>query len=288
MPVQTTETGKIYFPDGAKAQVKAAGDSVYSDLGALNSAITVTLNYTENQVQTANAGDLALQIRNMLIDGGFTLININQDTFTKMGGGMFENVVTDGTPVSASPDQDIAAGWADNTPSDMAILTSSSDSTELKVTAKPTLTSVTLDPDGTPEVLTEDNDYVVISDVNSSSGWAIQFISAGMTTGSPTTFPIRIVYGTNTPVSRTTTYAGKSTDILEAYQLKFTHTGGNGLVREVELYAVDPTSGGFNFSFKGANEDGTEEMPLTFRGKIDSTRTNGRQLMAFIVDEGAE
>lgn len=287
MPVQTTKKGNIYFPDGAKAQVKASGDSSYTDLGALNSAIGITLNYTENQLSTANAGKTDPQIRDMEIEGSFTLINFDLAAVEKMGGGIFERAQTAGTAVTTSPDQDIAAGWSDNTLYDLDIQTSSSDSTPLRASAKPTLTSVTLDPDGTPEVLTENNDYVVQENSNSTSGWSIQFISAGMVVGSPTTFPIRIDYSSVTPYATTNMYVGTSTKILTPYALKFTHTDSNSKIREVEIFSVSPTSGGFQFNFKGANEDGVEEMPITFNGDIDTSLTDGRQLIRWTVDDNA-
>jgi aconitate hydratase len=85
MPAQTTVTGNVYFPDGAKAQVKASGEGSYTDLGALSSAITLTLNYDENEVLSANAGTLRKQISNMSVDGAFTLIKLNPATISKMG-----------------------------------------------------------------------------------------------------------------------------------------------------------------------------------------------------------
>jgi hypothetical protein len=287
MPVQTTATSNIYFPDGALVSVKASGDVTYTDLGAINSAVTATLNYDENQVETANAGKLAKQIRNMTVEGAFTLINLNMTGIEKISGGLFTTVDTAAAPVATIPDQTIAAGWDDQISYELVMETSGSDSTRLRTTTAPTLTSVTLDPTGTPEVLVEDSEYVVVADANSSSGWAIQFISSNMATGSPKTFDIVVDYGSNTPVASSTLYAGSSTATLSAYAMKVTHTDANSLVRELELFSVDPNSGGFQFNFKGANEDGVEEMPLTYTAKLDTSLTDGRQLMSWKVDNGA-
>ena len=286
MPVQTTNTQYMYFPDGAKVEIMAAGDVSYTDLGAINSAVTATLNWTENQIETANAGKTIKQIKEMQIEGGFTLINLNPLGVEKLGGGLFTKVDTPGTANTDIPDQVIAANWNDNVKYELIMLTSSSDSTKLRTTAKPTLTSVTLDATP-PETLTENNDYVIVADTGSYSGWSIQFISANMSTSSPKTKAITIDYGSNTPVAKTTLYAGSSTELLTAYAMKITHTDDNSLTRVLELYSVDPNSGGFQFNFKGANEDGLEEMPLTYMAKIDSSKTSGRQLMAFSVDNGA-
>ena len=286
MPVQTTHTEYMYFPDGAKVEIMAAGDVSYTDLGAINSAVTATLNWTENQIETANAGKTIKQIKEMQIEGGFTLINLNPLGVEKLGGGLFTKVDTAGTATTDIPNQVIAANWNDNVKYELIMLTSSSDSTKLRTTAKPTLTSVTLDATS-PETLTENNDYVIVADTGSYSGWSIQFISANMSTGTPKANTITIDYGSNTPVAKTTLYAGSSTELLTAYAMKITHTDDNSLTRTLELYSVDPNSGGFQFNFKGANEDGLEEMPLTYIAKIDSSKTSGRQLMAFSVDNGA-
>lgn len=287
MPVQTTQTSHVYFPDGAKVSVKKSTDVSYTDLGALNGSVTCTLQWDENQVETANAGKLAKQIRNMRIEGALTLINLNPTGIEKMSGGLFTKVDTAASAVTTIPNQVIAASWADNVKYELVMYTSSSDSTKLRITTKPTLTSVTLDASGSPETLTENNDYVVVADTGSYSGWSMQFISANMSTGSPTTKAITIDYGSNTPVASSTLYAGSSTVELTAYSMLIQHTDSSSLHRELELYSVDPSAGSFVFSWKGANEDGVEEMPLTFQAKLDTSLTDGRQLMAWTVDNGA-
>lgn len=293
MPVQTTLTNYVYFPDGAKVSVKAAGEVSYTDLGAIEQSVTATINYDESQVETGNAGKLAKRIKNMTIAGAFNLINLNPENIVRIGGGLFTQATTASAPLATIPDQVIAANWNDNIKYEIVMYTSSTDATMLKTTAKPTLTSVTLDALGTPEVLTEigagaGGDYMVVADSNSYSGWSIMFNSAGMSTGSPKTKDITIDFGSNTPVAKTTIHCGSSGATLSAYAMKITHTDSNTLVRELELYSVDANTGGFQFNFKGANEEGVESMPLTFTAKLDSSKTDGRQLFAFSVDNGAE
>ena len=287
MPVQTT-LRNFLFPDGAKVSVKESGAVSYTDLGTITNTVAQTLEYDENKVQFANAADSSTQIKNMKITGGFTLAHWDLDNLNRLGGGMFSTIDTAGTPLTTIPDQDVAAGWDDNIIYDMTMVVSSSDSTVVRTTAKPTLTSVTLDPDGTPEVLVEDDDYIVAANSNSPSGWSIQFISSGMATGSPKTFIIRIDYGTNTPIANTTLYAGSSTVILTAFAMRITHTDSNGLIRQLDLYSVDTGSGSFQFNFKGANEEGVEEIPLTYTAKLDDSLTDGQQLLAFRFDDGAQ
>jgi hypothetical protein len=293
MPIQSSIVSYVYFPDGAKVSVKASGEVSYTDLGAIENAVTATLNYDESQIETANAGKLAKRLKNMTIAGAFNLINLDPANIVRLGGGLFTSSTTAASANTTIPDQVIAANWNDNIKYELIAYESSSDSTKLKLSAKPTLTSVTLDAAGTPEVLAEigagaGGDYMVVADSNSYSGWSIIFNSAGMTTGTPKTLPITIDYGSNTPVAKTTVHCGSSGATLTASAMKITHTDSSSLVRELELYSVDANTGGFQFNFKGANEDGVESLPLSFTAKLDSSLTDGRQLFAFSIDNGAE
>jgi len=288
MPQQTVKTGNVYFPDGALVAAKAKGDSTYTDMGAIMEGVTQTFTYETNDVETGNAGTLNRQIRNMKMNGSFTLINLNQDAIEKIGGGMFTVTKIPGTIVldAAITDQTIAAGWADNTDYDLSII-ETTPNTNLRVVAKPTITSITLDPTGTPEVLVEDLQYRIVANQNSSSGWSLSFIESNIVTVSPTTFEIVIDYGDNTPVASSTLSAGSSTVKLEAYELKITHTDSDGKIRQLEMPAVDTNSDGFQINFKGANQDGVEEMPLTYTAKLATDKLDGEQLFKWTIDEGA-
>jgi len=286
MPAQTTLTDYIYFPDGAQVLIDTAGLGSYTDLGAISSSVTATLNYDINQFETANAGKLERQIKNMTLAGAFTLINLNMANIVSMGGGLFTSADTAGSELSAIPDQTIAASWTDNKLYPLDMETTSTDDTKLRMSTQPVLTSVTLNH-ATPEVLVEDTDYVVVADANSYSGWSFQFISGNMNSAAPTTYSITVDYGANTPVASTTLYCGSSTATLTAYAMKIKHTDSNSKVRELDLFSVDMDSGAFAFSFKGATEDGVEELPLVFTAKVDPDRVDGRQLMSFKVDTDA-
>lgn len=283
MPVQTTEKSYVYFPDGAKVSVKASGDGGYTDLGAIGSAVTATLQWDASQESSANAGQYDTQIRNMRIEGGFTLHNLNPVGIEKLGAGIFTKVDTAGSEVLAAAftDQSIV-GYTAGVPIDLvAIVTATGQ--PIKFSAAPTITSVTGSTSG---ALVANDDYVIVRNLNAASGYQIYFIGSGTNTpGTSETYTID--WGNNTPIASTKIYAGSSTAVLTAYAMKVTHTDDNSKVRELELFSVDPNAGGFVFSFKGANEDGVEEMPLTFTAKLNTTLTNGRQLMSWNVETGA-
>lgn len=282
MPVQTTETTNVYFPDGTKVEISTNDGSSYDDLGAINSTTTATLEYEINRVQTANAGTLKIQARNMRISGGFTLINLNIDRIADLSGGMLTVTDTAGSPLAAIPDQVIASGATEKAMINLAPETSSSDTTKIRFSTTPVLTSVTGSVDG---ALAADDDYTIHPDNNSYSGYSISFNTAG-TTLTTMTQTFTVDYGTNTPLASSTLTGGESVQILDDYILRFTHTDENSKTRVLTLYSVDIESGGLQFNYKGANEDGVEEMPVTFAAKLDTARTSGEQLFAWAVEDG--
>jgi hypothetical protein len=279
MPIQTTKKTHITFPDGAQVAVDTG--SGYFDVGAIQSAVTQTLNYTENQTEGANWGKSDLQIREMTIAGGFTLVNLDPEGVEKLGAGMFERVTTAGTPTLTVDDQIIASGFTDKSNIALDLIDSN---VYLKASAEPTLTSVTGSVDG---ALTADDDYTIVVDSSASSGYSIVLNTAG-TILSTTAQTITIDYNSVTPIASQILYAGTSTKILTAYSMRVRHTDSNSKIRQVEMFAVNPNSGSFQFNFKGANEDGIEEMPLTYTAQLDTSRTDGRQLIAWTFETGAQ
>ncbi len=286
MGYQTDQNGNIYIPKGCKVEIMASGDVSWLDMGVVNDTVAASMTWTLNKNEFGNAKPME-SAKDMLVDGGFTLVNMPAANVEKLGNGMIETVTTAASPVATIPDQTIDSGWADQVSYPLILQTSSSDSTELRITSAPTLTSVTLDPSGTPEVLVLNSEFVIVADSSSSSGWSIQFISANMSTGSPTTFDIEVDYDTNTPVASTTTYAGTTSLELTEYQMRFTATDTNDLIRRLHLFSVLTQPGGIQFNYKPITDDGVEDMPVTFQAKIDDTLTNGRQLLSWTVEAGA-
>ena len=280
MPAQTIKKN-LYFPDGAKVSIKKAGSGVFLDVGAISTAVNNVYNYDENQFETANAGKTDKQIKNMTIGGDFTLINLEQDGIEALSGGAMELVVNNGTPTGTVEDQVIATGaWTDMSINNLVL----DDATVLLKATAVTFTTVTADTSG---VLAVNDDYFLIADTNSPSGYSIQFsVNGTATLGLGET--ITLDYNSVTPIDSSTLYGGSSTDVLSAYAMKITHTDDNNKIRELELFSVDSNAGGFAFNFKGANEDGVEEMPISYTAKIDTTRVNKRQLFAWTIEAGAQ
>lgn len=272
MPVQTNLKSYIYFPDGCKVEAKESADAEYIDIGAISSAVTSTLNWTESSVETANAGTLDTKISKMEMSGGFTLINLNPIGIKKLGGGVFIVEEIPGTAIAAGSSQTIAAGWEAGVIYPMVF-----GSNNVKAAEKPTITSIT--PEG-ESALVANTDYVIVETDNSDSGFGIVFI-----TDTKSAKALTVVYGAITPVAQTQLSCGNSSVVLRPYMLRFTHTDDDGKKRQLELPYVYSNSGGFQFNFKGANEDGVEEMPITYTARIDSSRVNNKQLMTWSIEE---
>jgi len=281
MPKQTTKKGHIYYPDGALLAVKAKGEGSFTDVGAISSVITNSLTWTENVIDTANAGELDKQYKAMKMESAFTLITLNPESIERMSGGMLTKSVTTSSPFVDAPDETILSGdWTDVSPVNIAPTTLAGVAVRISAIS---LTSVT---GGTDGPLTADDDYTLIVDSNSPSGYSIVFNTAG-TNLTTIVQDIVIDYNSITAIASTKITGGASTVVVDASAIKITHTDDNGKIRQIELYAVDVNSAGFAFNFKGANEEGVEEMPISFTAKIDTSRTSGDQLFAWTVEDGA-
>ena len=292
MPAQTSERSYMIVKDGTKISVEAYGEVAYTDIGVCKGNAELKLNWTELQEQSANAGKSDAYAKNPECEITFTLQNLNMANISRMASGLFNLVATPGTANSSIPAQTIAAGWANNVKYPLIFLTSSSDSTQLKLPTKPTITSVTIATDTTPETLTEwsasaSGDYTVVADSGSYSGWSIIFNSASMAVSDPTTRVITITHGTNTPTARNTYHIGTTVQALAPFKILMEHTDTAGKIRGREIHKCYATPGSINFSYGGADEDGFDEMQFTIKGVLDTTLTDGRQLMSVYNDVGA-
>ena len=274
MPNQTQKTANIYFPDGARVEVKSASSDEWFDVGAINSAVTATLNWTESSVETANAGTLDTKISKMEIAGGFTLINLDPVGVQKMGGGIF--TLTQTKAEANTPNAQKFTGLKKGVVYPLELIHSTSGASFRTVEA-PTISGIAISGGSS---VTENTDFIVVADDNAPSGWGLTFVNVSSDAGKPFT----VTYGSCTPIATTAIHAGSSSCVLKPYAMQIVHEDDDGHKRSLELPCVYGNSGGFQFNFKGANEDGVEEMPLTFTARLDTKRVNGKQLMSWSVE----
>jgi len=291
MPSQTTHKEYVFIPDGCAVLAKKANESSFTDLGVVMGNCEAALSWAETKREYANA-EADMGVKDMIIEGSFELGNLNPDNIDRIGMGIFTKETIAAAPNTAIPVQDISAGWEDNVKYELVMYNSATGNVKIHMATKPIITTVKLAPAGVDETLTEigaaaSGDYMIVKDSNSYSGWSIIFNSAGMSVGSPKTLPIRITYGTNIPIASTTLFAGSNSVTLDGYLLQFKHTDSAALNRILDLFNVYTKSGGFKFSFKPVTDTGIETMPISFTAKLDTTRIDGKQLMAWTYETGA-
>lgn len=261
----------VFFPNGCLASYSTDGTS-FTDLGVLVGDTSAVWNYDINEV-IFSQGQKKRQYKNQTIEATLSLADINPDALSALAGGMLTKSTTTSGAVTTMPDQVIAEGFALNTPIALVLETSSSDSTKLKASAEPTLTSVSGSVDG---ALVDGTDYEIIIDDSQYSGYSIVFLS-GVTLAQD----ITIDYASVTPVATTTLTAGSSTYVPDTLALKFADSASG---RTLTIYAANVNSGGFAFGFKASDSDGVEQMDLSFNGQLDTTRTSGDQLFSWVLE----
>jgi len=285
MPIQTTIKGYVKYKDGAKVEILKSGGS-WTDAGAMKGGINLTIDYTEDRQASSNAGIMRTQIKDMKVNGSFNLLNLDPSILEQMGGGLFTQTNTAGSQIlSADFTSQVFTGFVAGVPVNLVPLVTAT-GLPIRFASAPVITSVTGTGTGASGLLAVNDDYTIIVDHSSASGYSIVFNTAGSATVAITE-TITIVWGNNTPNARTTLTAGTSTKVITPYGLRFTHTDSAGLIRQLTVYSVTTNTGGFNFGFGGADEEGLEEMAISFTGEIDTTLTDGAQLIAYVEDVGA-
>ena len=292
MPNQTTIKSYVMPADGCKVEVEADGEVSYTDIGVVVGNVDASLTWTEAKREWANA-EADLSVKDMQMDISFEMANLNPANIVRLSSGVLTSVPVSDTSHTTIPAQTIAAGWGDKIKYELVMYASATDSTKLRMATAPVLTSVKLDPDSANETLTAwgagaSGDYSIVADPNSFSGWSIVFNSVSMATGSPKTKEIEITYDANTPVASTILYAGSNSVTLAGYKLRLTHTDSASLKRILDIYNVYTKSGGIQFGFKPVTDSATESIKVTATAKVDGTLTDGRQLMAWTYETGAE
>lgn len=266
----TPITSYVNFNNGCEVYYSEDGVS-YTQLGATIGDAEGVWNYDKVEIVTAT-GQKLISYKNQTIAAAFNLININPEHLAALSGGMLTRAVVAGTPFSDAPDQTIAANWSDMTPIHLAPTTAAGVAVDCSVV--PTLTSVT---GATAGALTAGVDYYIITDSASFSGFSIVLDTAGAA-GLVTTEVVTVDFNSVTPVASETLSAGEESYTPTAIAIRFTDPEA---AQTLTIYSADVDSGGFMFGFKSADSDGVQEMPFSFTGKIDTSRTSGDQLFSW-------
>ena len=192
----------------------------------------------------------------------------------KLGGGLFSRtVISSGS--QAVEDQVIAADWTDKDP--IVLILVDSNGQTYKADGEPAITSVTASTAG---VLAANDDYTIIPDQNSASGYSIVLNTAG-TAGVTTSETVTIVFNSPTVVAQEKLTGGgvKNLDAIE------------GLI-ETELKDGTPVTihfykgyynGNLSLPSGAVNNPEATVSDVTISLKNDTSRDEGDQVFEVIL-----
>ena len=277
MPIQTTKKN-VRIADGCRISVKKSADADFLDLGVVQGDYVATLQYDEENIEFANATPLKRK-SNMRIEGSFTMGNLEGECLEKISNGIVTRVATPGSQVlSAEFDEQVIDGFALNTPIELSPVVTAT-GVAIKFSEAPVIASIVTD-DAPPEPLVANDDYFIIANANSHSGYSVMFNGSG-SAGLDGTEELTITYGDNTPVASETLYAGTSSFTAQPFAMRVQHLNSAGAVDySLDLYNVYTSPGSYNFGLNGADTGGIDTMDITFAAELDETKTDGRQLLA--------
>ena len=273
MPAQTT-VDKFIFPDGCELAVSDDNGVSFSSLGTLAAGATATYNYDKIELESGNNAKLFSRAKNETIElAPSALWSWDPEVMAKFAGGLFDYTAVAGTPVAGAT-QSIASGsWNFN-----KFIKIENQNYNLGAI---TVNSVTL---GTNGAIVEDTDFYIGR--NAAGEYGIFIIDSATVTTESQTVEIDYDY---TPTSGKYITAGDSSTVLSKFQARLRHYTDTALTTydwELIVYSVDINSG-LSLNFKGANEDGTNEITVSFTGNIDTARTAGAQLFKLLINDSA-
>lgn len=191
------------------------------------------------------------------------------DYMSNISGGLFtKTVMTSGAQVVE--DQTIAADWTDK--DNTVIVLEDADGKTYTANGEPAITSVTASTSG---VLAANDDYFIVPDANSLSGYSIMLVTTGTKTVA-TTESVVIVFNDPT-VSTATKLSGggkKNYDAIEGYFLSALKDGTEARVNFYRGYF----SGNLNTSFGSEASPAAVVTDVTINLKNDTTRGAGEQM----------
>ena len=268
MPFQTTKE-EYMFPDGVAFEV-STDDVTYYNMGTFSAGTTVTYNYDKIETETGNKGRICSRAKNeTLALAPSTLMSWDLSDWDKIGANLFTYTAVAGTPVSGATQVFASGSWSFNGP--LEIENQNYDISAL------TINSVTAGTDG---ALVADTDYFV--GVDQTGKTTITVIDSATVTTESQTITVDYDY---TPAAGKQITAGASSTVLSRYYVRLRHYTNDALSTydvELKAYGVDLDSG-MSLNFKGANEDGVNEITVAFTANMDTSRTTGEQLFQLYV-----
>lgn len=259
----------VHIPAGSIVRI---GDDVGSmtALGELDGESSVELSYDRQKVVSNTGTKLKDFVKNMIATANFNLMQLYLPNVQKLFDGAATVSQVAGALVSGAT-QTIASGWTANKL--IRIEGQNGDGT------KPTINSVTASTSGAG---TEDDDYVV---VQSSDGlWYIALKTDGIATFA-TSESVTVNYDYTPAASRSLKMGSKSAELTPKI-VEIEKTIGGKIFR-VRLWSAVNVNG-ITIAFPSSDADGVATIPMQLEGTIDTTRTDGEQLLDIYDEIGVD
>lgn len=186
----------------------------------------------------------------------------NLEYFATLGNGLY-SITTTSAGAQGVDDQVIAAGWTDKSPITLNLTESGE---YFEADGEPTVTSVTGSVAG---VLTVNDDYTIVADVNSKSGYSIVLNTAGIS-GLVTTETITIVYNSPNVLGQTSMDVGGVVNYEPISGYIETQTRGGRAVRIT--FHRGFFNGNLNYAFAAENNAEAVLTSVTISLKSDTTK----------------
>ena len=259
----------VHIPAGSIVRV---GDAIGSmtALGEIEGESSVEVTYDRQKVVSSTGTKVKDFIKNMLANASFNLMQLYLPNVQKLFDGAATVSQVTGSLVSGAT-QTIASGWTANQL--IRIEGQNGDGT------KPTINSVTASSSG---LGAEDDDYVIVK--GSDGLWYIALKTDGTATFG-TGESVTIDYDYTPAASRSLKMGSKSAELTPKI-VEIEKTIGGKIFR-VRLWSAVNTNG-ITIAFPPADNDSVATIPIQLEGSIDTTKTDGEQLLDIYDEIGVD
>lgn len=257
----------IHLPKGYEVAMKEATDNDWVDLGVTYNEASLGVEYSQVKITGSQAEDVLNYVKDMIINGNFTLIQQDLRIVSRLLGGASAYTAQAGT-LDAGAIQTVDSGdWGYNDP--IRVENQNGDGSAL------TINSVT---GGTDGLLVSGTDYYEGTDEFGRT--VITIIDSATVTTEAQDMVIDYDY---TPSASRTMTAGSSSVSITPYQLRFRKQLASGTYYTVYIYSAVNTNG-FSITMPRHDADEPNILEFAIQGQVDTARTDLDQLFS-IVDE---
>ncbi len=255
----------VHIPNGCEVSV---GDDTASlaSVGVLDGDSEIAVTYDLVEYLGSQGADVISYTKNHVADMNFNMIQHDLEKIEEIMGGLATVTVSNGAAVTGAT-QTIAAGWT----AEKAYLIEGQNGDA----SKPTINSVTASSSGVGSV---DDDYFLSKGADGQ--WYIILRTDGTNTYG-TSESITIDYDYTPAESKTLKFGSSSAEITPKI-VQFTLTQDSKIFR-VRVWAAK-NENGLTFGFPSAQNDTPANIPVAMKGRIDTSKADGAQLVE-IYDE---